>query len=102
MGAVAEFLITVNAGITRRTTARVRSLAGIETGTAVSARLVIGTVIQVLIAEQATPAFDAQTFPRFLALAVQTARVLFAFVAQATFPSAVTSVTRQKMGKNYN
>lgn len=99
MRAVAQLLITVYAGVAGRAAARVRALARVETGAAVSARLMVGAVVQVLVAEQPAPAFVAQTVPRLLAGTVSAVRIRFAFVAQSTFPTAVTSAYGEKGGR---
>lgn len=96
MGAVAELLITVGAGVAGRAATRVRALARVETGAAVSARLMVGAVVEVLVAEQPAPAFVAQTVPRLLAGTVSAVRIRFAFVAQSTLPATVTSAKHKK------
>lgn len=100
MGAVAELLITVGASVAGWAAARVRALARIETGAAVSARLMVSAVVQILVAEQPTPAFVTQTVPRLLAGTVSAVRIRFAFVALSTFPATVTSARRKKKTKH--
>lgn len=91
VSAVVDLSLAVGARKARRTAARVGALAGVEAGASVATGLVIGAVVEVLVAEQAAPAFVAQAFPGLLAGAVQAARVSLALVAEAPFPAAVTS-----------
>lgn len=87
----------LGSGKTGRTRARVQSLARVEARAAILARRVIGTVVQVLVAEHTTPAFFAQTLPRLLAVAVHATRIYLALVASGSRPARVTSA--KKRGK---
>ena len=89
----------VGAGELGRTVARVRALARVEARAAVLARLVVGAVVEVLVAEQAAPALVAVALPRLLARAVQAARIADALVAQLALPAQfapATSTTKKK------
>lgn len=55
----------------------------------------IGAVVQVLIAEQTTPALLADAFPWFVASSMHATRVRFAFVAELSLPSCLTTVKRE-------
>lgn len=70
----------------------VRSLACVEAGASVLAGLVVGAVVQVLVAEQTTPALVALALPRLFAGSVHASWVSFAFCAQSSLPSGVASV----------
>lgn len=91
MGAVVYLALAVSAREARGTVARVRALARVEARAVVSARPVVGAVVEVLVAEQSTPALVAQAVPGLLAGAVEAAGVALALVAQRALPSVVTS-----------
>lgn len=91
MGAVVYLALAVGAREARGTVARVRALARVEARAVVPARPVVGTVVEVLVAEEPAPALVAQAVPRLLARAVQTAGVTLALVAQRALPPVVTS-----------
>lgn len=76
--------------------ARVRALARIKADAAVLAWLVIGAVVQVLVAEQAAPALVTDALPRLLARAVHAARIRFAFVAQRPLPAGVATKRKSR------
>lgn len=92
---IADLSFTVNARIARRTIACVRSLAGVETSAIVLARLVVGTKIKVLVAEQPTPTFIANALPRFLACSVYAARIRLALITTCTFPTWLTAARKK-------
>lgn len=91
MGAVVYLTLAVGAREARGTVARVRALACVEARAVVPARPVVGTVVEVLVAEEPAPALVAQAVPRLLARAVQAAGVALALVAQRALPPVVTS-----------
>lgn len=93
--AVVDLAFAVRPRVTWRTAARVRALTGVVAGPAVATRLVVGAVVEVLVAEEAAPAFVAKTVPRLLAGAVQTARVPLTLVAQPPLPAAVAAATKE-------
>ena len=86
-GAVIFDQFAVGSSVLGRTGARVGSLASVETGAAVFARLVIGAVVKILIAKQTAPTFVAVALPRLLARTVKATRVADALVAQFALPS---------------
>ena len=79
---VADPALAVGAGVTRRAGARVRALSGVPAGRSVAARAVVGAVVEVLVAEESSPALLAEALVRLLAGAVHAARVEDAAVAQ--------------------
>lgn len=95
MCAVVYLALAVSASEAWRTVARVRALARVEAGATMSARPVVGAVVEVLVAEESAPTFVAQAVPGLLARAVQTTGVALALVAQSSFPTVVTSGTTQ-------
>lgn len=95
-GAVFHFNFTVGAEIAGRTFACVRALAGVGAGAAVEARLVIGAEIEILVAEQATPALLAVAFPLGIAGSMYTSWVQFTLVASRSPVSAFASVERKR------
>lgn len=70
-------------------------MAGVVARPSVVARPMIRAVIQVLVAEEAAPAFFADAVPRFGAGSVDAARVAFALVAQLAHPARMTSETEE-------
>lgn len=97
MRTIAQLHVAIGTGIAGRAATSIRALTGIEASAAVSARLMIRTIIQILITKQSAPAFVAQAFPRFLACTVQASRIPFAFAAQTSFPADMASEKRQKI-----
>lgn len=91
-GAVFHFNFTVGAEIAGRTFACVGALAGVGAGAAVEAWLVIGAEIEVLVAEQATPALLAVAFPLGIAGSMYTSWVQFTLVTSRSPVSAFASV----------
>ena len=96
MRTIAQLYITVDAGVTGRAATCVRSLPGVEAGTAITTRLMIRTVIEILIAEQSSPTLVAETVPRLDAGTVYATWVTFAFVAVSARPTAMASVTFER------
>ena len=94
-GAVVLDEFAIGAGKLAGAGASVRSLAGVEASAAVLARLVVGAVVEVLVAEQAAPALVAVALPRLLAGTVIAARVPDALVAQLSLPSGVAPLTSE-------
>lgn len=95
MRAIAQVYIAIGTGVAGRTATRIRALAGIKASAAVSARLMVRTVIQILITKQSAPAFVAQAFPRFLTCTVQASRVTFAFGTETSSPAEMASETQK-------
>lgn len=85
--AVTDLNVTVGSSKTRRAKACVRALPRIQTGATVLAWPTICAVVEILVAKQTTPAFVATTLPRRLTCSMHTARILFAFAAQFSFPA---------------
>jgi hypothetical protein len=94
VGAVIKFPFAVRSCKPRRATAGVRTLSGVKASATVSAWFVIGAVVQILVAKQASPSFIAEAVPRLLTRPVEATRVPLTVVTQATFPSTVTPVNR--------
>lgn len=78
--------------------AGVTALAGVEASAAVSARFVVGAEVQVLVAEQAAPAFVAEAIPRFQAGTVDATRVTLTLVAEGPLPPRLTPETIRRIG----
>lgn len=96
--AVGDLSVAIGAHESRLALAGVRALAGVEAGAAVLAGLVIRAVVEVLVAEQTAPAFVALALPGFLAGAVHTARIGFAFCAESALPAGVATGMRERQG----
>ncbi len=60
---VCHSAFTVCAGVARRAAASVRTLTSVEAGGSVATGLVVGAVVQVLVAEETTPAIVAVALP---------------------------------------
>lgn len=76
------------------TGASVGALSSVEAGATVLARLVVGAVVKILVAEQTTPTFIAVTLVRLLAGSVQATWVADALVTQLSLPSQFASVIK--------
>lgn len=98
MGATSIQLdFAIGASEARSTTASIGALTGVEAEAAVLTRLVVGTVVEVLVAEQTSPSLVTKAVPLLLTCAVQATRVSFAFVAVSTLPTATTTVTKESI-----
>ena len=86
---VADPGLAVGARVAWRAGAGVGSLAGVPAGGAVAAGLVVGAVVEVLVAEEPAPALLAQALVRLLAGAVDAARVQDAAVAKGAGESGL-------------
>lgn len=64
--------------------------AGVAAGTSVQTRWVSPTIVQIFIAELATPVGLTEALPRFVASAMDTARVRNALIAVLALPSVLT------------
>lgn len=84
----------------------VTPLAGVGAGGPVRARLVVGAVVEVLVAEEAAPALLAIALPGFLAHTVQAAGVTDALIAEPPLPTNATSTRKtghsQAFRESYN
>lgn len=80
-GAAVDFDVAVRAGESCRTRARVRASAGVEARSVVVARSMIGAVVEVLVAEEATPALVAEALPGLATRAVHATRMALALAA---------------------
>ena len=89
---VADPGLAVGASVPGRAGAGVGSLPGVPAGGAVAAGLVVGAVVEVLVAEEPAPALVAATLVRLLAGAVHAARVELAFVAVRAGPASLAAV----------
>ncbi len=76
------------------TGASVRALSSVKAGATVLARLVVGAVVEILVAEQTAPTFIAVALVRLLAGSVQTTWVADALVTQLSLPSQFASVKK--------
>jgi len=94
MGAVIKFPFAVRSCKPRRATASVGTLPGVKASATMPAWFVIGAVIQILVAKQASPSFITEAVPRLLARPVEATRVPLTFVTQAAFPSTVAPAKR--------
>ncbi len=65
-------------------------MAGVEARRPIVARVVVCTVVEVLVAEESTPAFLAIASERLVTGAMLATRILFALIAKATCPSLAT------------
>ena len=93
---VSDTRLAIGSSPARWATARVRTLAGIEARRSVLARFVVGTVVEILVAEQSTPTLIAVTLVRFGARSVFAARVSNAFVAISSGPARSASGNKEK------
>ena len=80
-----------------RAGAGVEFLAGVEAGRSVHARLVVGAVVEILVAEEATPAVLALAGERSRAGAVDASRVGDASVAVVALPALVASGRKKEL-----
>jgi len=76
--------------------AGVQSFAGVEAGSAILAGSVVGAVVQILVAVQATPSLVADASPGFVAGSMDAVRFQNALVAQSSLPTQLTTVKREK------
>lgn len=90
--AVFDFNLAVGAEKAGWTLACVRTLSGVRAGSAVVTRLVIGAEVQVLVAEQSTPALLADAFPLHIAGSMYTSWIHFTLVTIRSPVSAFASV----------
>ena len=88
--------LAVGAGPAGWAGARVGALAGVEAGGPVLAGLVVGAVVEVLVAEQAAPALLAVAGPGLIAGTVLAPGVPHALVAEGTSPPISTPKIKDK------
>lgn len=93
--AFAHLDLALGAGEAGRTDACVRTLAGVVACAIILAWPMIGAVVQVLIAEQATPAFAAMAFPWLLTGSVNAARIRLTFVTLLALPAGLTAANEK-------
>lgn len=86
-GALIALDLTVGTGESWPTVAGVAPLSSVGAAGAVSAWLMVGTVVQVLIAEEATPALLTGALKRLRAGSMQTTWISHTLIAKATLPS---------------
>lgn len=72
-------------------------MTGVEASTAIAAGFVVGTEVEVLVAEKTAPAFIAKTVPRFHAGSMHATWVTLALVAERAFPPRLASKTEECM-----
>lgn len=96
VGAVVPLDLTVGSGVPFRTAAGVASLAGVCASSTILARLVIGAIIEILIAKQSAPALVAVALPRLVASTMGTSGVPDALVTGLSLPTHSTSATNSK------
>lgn len=85
--AFVDLNLAVGTSVPRAAGARVAALAGVGAGGRILAGLVMGAVVEILIAEESTPPFLAVALPGLLAGAMQAARVSDALVTIAPLPA---------------
>ena len=83
-----------------RARAGVEFLAGVEAGRPVHARLVVGAVVEILVAEEAAPAVLALAGEWSRAGTVDTTRVGDASVAVVALPALVASGRKKDLCEN--
>lgn len=89
---VADSGLAICSDVAGRTLASVRTLSGVEASSSILTRFVVGAEVQILIAEQSTPAFVAEALPGLLAGPVYASRIGFTLVAQGTLPAGLATV----------
>ena len=82
----------------RRARTSVRSLTGVEASSSILARPVVGTVVQVLVTEKATPAFLTMASPGLIASSMLASWVSDAFIAIGACPTISASERREEKG----
>lgn len=102
IGAGVNFVLTIGTIETRRTHAGVITLAGIETGSIILAGMMMGAVVEILVAVDTTPAFLANAFPGFFTCAVNAFGMGYTFVAERSFPAKMTAKKRKKRNGEIN
>ena len=88
--------LAVGSGPSRRTGTSVRTLAGVEASGSIVAGLVIGAVVQVLVAKKTAPAFFAVASPRFITGSMLASRVSDTIVAEGSLPTIPAPLKREK------
>ena len=91
---VGDSRLAVCSCVARRAAASVRPLSGVEAGGSVAAGLVVGAVVQVLVAEEAAPSVVAVALPGVLARSVFASRISDALIAEWSGPAATASETK--------
>lgn len=86
--------LALGTGVSFGTFTCVTAGAGVEARATISAWFVIGTIVEILIAEKTTPSFVAHAIPRLDASAVNTSRISLALIAERSFPSGLTSINK--------
>lgn len=94
--AAVQLDFAVDARVARRAAASIRALARVEANAVVLAGFMVGAVVEVLVAEQSTPALVADAVPLLLACSVQASRIPLAFITIPAGPSALTSETIER------
>ncbi len=88
---IADPGLTVGASVSRRATASVGSLSSVPASGSIETRLVIGAVVEILIAEQSTPTIIASALEGLFTRAVDAAWVANAQVTELASPTGFTS-----------
>ena len=91
---VRDSALAVGASVAGRAATSVWTLAGVEAGGSVAAGLVVGAVVQVLVAEEAAPSVVAVALPGVLARSVFASRISDALIAEWSGPAATASETK--------
>lgn len=89
-----EFQLTVHTSVTWATRAGVTSLPSVGACCPVLAWGMVGTVVEILVTEQASPTFLTGTLPGDAAGTMATAIVGDTFIAQTTLPTWATEAFR--------
>ncbi len=95
---VCHSAFAVCAGVARRAAASVRTLTSVEAGGSVATGLVVGTVVEVLVAEEAAPPVVAVALPGFLAGPVLAAGISNTLIAKRSGPTTSTSEIAKNKG----
>lgn len=89
-GAFIALNLAVGSRVSGSAVAGIAPLTGIGAAGSILAWFMVGAVVQVLVAEQATPAFLAGAFKWLRARSVQTAGVSHTLITEPTLPSHTT------------
>ena len=88
--------LTVCASVPRWAAAGIRPLSSVEAGGSIAAGFVVGAIVQVLVAEETTPAIVAVALPGVLARTMLASGVPNALVAKRTGPTITTPETEKR------
>jgi hypothetical protein len=95
---IGDSCLAVGSSVAGRAAASVRPLSGVEAGGSVATGLVVGTVVEVLVAEEAAPPVVAVALPGFLAGPVLAAGISNTLIAKRSGPTTSTSEIAKNKG----